>query len=251
MSMAEATQTDSAVATEPAPAQIEGRVDAIDNGRLYGWVWDPSRPDERIVVHVLMNGTTLATTVADKPRVDLKRNGIGDGHHAFDFELSEEAGAAADQLTVVAASADTGTEIVLRIPTTGERNAEAAMTVPLSLILDRLDRVIAAQRHLQRAQYETGEKIDDSVERLHTLLSSESGLSEAVDVVRDRQYDVAKRMDELDVFLMRFDGALGDFDGRLKKLAERSKNDVRAHLLLLSGFVGVITGIVLSMMFGG
>lgn len=251
MSLAEANEAIAAPQPAERPAQPEGRVDAIDNGRVYGWVWDPSHPDERLVVHILLNGTTLATTTADKPRVDLRRNGIGDGGHAFDIELSREAVADPEQLTVVAASSETGAEVVLRVPSDGQRQAEAAITVPLSLVLDRLDRLVAAQRQLQRAQYDTGQKVHDVVEKLNNLLSSESGLSDAVDLVHNRQAEVDKRLDELDVFLMRFDGSLGDFDSRLKTLAERTKDNVKPHLMLLSAFVGVLAGIALYAMFAG
>ena len=45
---------------EPAIPTIEGRVDAIDRQRLFGWVWCPERPDARIEVIVRLK-TSVST----------------------------------------------------------------------------------------------------------------------------------------------------------------------------------------------
>jgi hypothetical protein len=229
-----------------APAELEGRVDAVDNGRLFGWVWDAANPADRLAVQVMFDQVRIATVTADRPRIDLKRNGIGDGAYAFDIEIPEEALAELDRLAVKAI-APGGEEAVLRMPTSSERVAEAAMTVPLSRILDRLDRLIVAQRQLQKVQYESGRASHKAVEGLDALLSTDSGLSEAVGIVRKGHEGFASRLEELDVFLMRFDASLKSFDDRLKALAERSKNDQRPHLFLLAAIVGLMCGIGLSL----
>ena len=64
-------------ADQKAPAKIQGRVDAIEGRRLFGWVWDAVRPGERVLVRVLKEGRMVASATADMARVDLRRNGIG------------------------------------------------------------------------------------------------------------------------------------------------------------------------------
>ncbi len=232
-----------------APASLEGRIDAMDGARMFGWVWDSANPTDRARVQVLFDKVRLVEVSAEKPRVDLKRNGIGDGAYAFDIELPAEAMAEPGRLTVKALATD-GTEAVLRLPSSAERVAEAAMTVPLSRILDRLDRMIVAQERLQKAQYASGKASHDAVESLGELLSADSGLSGAVQLVRKGHEDFTSRMEELDLVLMRFDTALKSFDERLAALAERNSNEQRPHLLLLCAIVGIIAGVGIAMALG-
>ena len=73
-----------AVTDQPAASQIQGRLDAIEGRRLFGWVWDSTRPTERLLIRILLEGRMICSATADLPRVDLRRNGIGDGGHAFE-----------------------------------------------------------------------------------------------------------------------------------------------------------------------
>jgi hypothetical protein len=58
---------------------MKGRVDAVDDGRLFGWAFDPSAPGKRLTIRVLLDGKPIAEAIADKERPDLRRNNIGDG----------------------------------------------------------------------------------------------------------------------------------------------------------------------------
>ncbi len=126
---------------------MKGRVDAIEEGRLYGWAFDPSYPTERLIIRVLLDDKPIAEAPADKDRPDLKRNGIGDGMHAFEVMLPQFAVARAGELVVVAANA-TGAEQKLRVPKPDEQAAEALIAAPMTRILDKLDMLMAAQRQL-------------------------------------------------------------------------------------------------------
>jgi len=112
-------------AEQPAPA-LEGRVDAIDQNRLYGWVWSPQSPDAKIEVVIRLNGHALLRETAENERVDLRRNGIGDGKHAFEVELPDAAVASVDSLSVCAVIPGTKDEITLRIPSQSEQEAHTA-----------------------------------------------------------------------------------------------------------------------------
>ncbi len=63
------------------PARLNGRVDALDGNRLHGWIWDEMRPDQAMSAQALslMPTRIVGETVADQSRIDLRRNGIGDG----------------------------------------------------------------------------------------------------------------------------------------------------------------------------
>ena len=76
------------------PAKLNGRVDALDGNRLHGWIWDEARPEERLIVRLMRGGLKVQEAVADQGRIDLRRNGIGDGRHAFAMELDDRTAAA-------------------------------------------------------------------------------------------------------------------------------------------------------------
>src|SRR5687768_4835759 len=71
----------------PQPADIDGRIDAISGGRLYGWAWDRVRPSDHLEVEIRVGDKLVATAFANQPRDDLKANGVGDGCHAFEIAI--------------------------------------------------------------------------------------------------------------------------------------------------------------------
>jgi hypothetical protein len=78
------TRHPSAAQTRP----LKGFIDVANSTRVRGWAWRPSNPDERVRLELVEDGQCLAIAVADKFRADLEIGGIGDGRHAFAFELS-------------------------------------------------------------------------------------------------------------------------------------------------------------------
>tara|TARA_R110000868_G_scaffold92100_4_gene255423 strand:- start:170175 stop:170969 length:795 start_codon:yes stop_codon:yes gene_type:complete len=233
---------------EPVLPTIEGRVDAIDRQRLFGWVWCPERPDARIDVLVRLNGHTLLRVKAEDERVDLRRNGIGDGAHAFEAELPEAALVTVENITVFAITPETGDQIELRIPSQSEQHAQSAITAPLGKILDRLDRLLAAQHILQNGQREAAKRLVDASKRMDVLASADDGIEAGVKLVRTGQDELTRRVEELEVFLVRFDKSLGGFDERLSVLTERHRNDLKTPLLALSFLIGVAAGISVGAM---
>jgi len=57
------------------------------DGGFEGWCWAPDRPEERLVVDLLVNDTLAASIVAAVFRRDLQLRGIGDGRHGFSLRL--------------------------------------------------------------------------------------------------------------------------------------------------------------------
>ncbi|QPO11979.1 hypothetical protein IT893_00115 [Thalassospira sp. A40-3] len=232
-------------AEQTAPT-LEGRVDAIDQNRLYGWVWSPQSPDARIEVVVRLNGHALLRETAENERVDLRRNGIGDGKHAFEVELPDAAVASVESLTVCAVMPGTKEEITLRIPSQSEQEAHTALNAPLGKILDRLDRLLAAQHILQNGQREAAKRLVSASKRMDELASADDGIEAGVKLVRNGQEELSSRVDELEVFLVRFDKSLGGFDERLSALTARHTNDLKTPLLILSCLIGVTTGLAIG-----
>ncbi|WP_176695917.1 hypothetical protein [Phenylobacterium immobile] len=69
---------------------MRGRVEAIEGGALRGWAWDPARPTERLRVRVRVADAVIGEAIAEAPRGDLLRAGIGDGGHGFRLALPSQ-----------------------------------------------------------------------------------------------------------------------------------------------------------------
>lgn len=227
------------------PARLNGRVDAIDGNRLHGWIWDEARPEERLKVRLKLDGRVVQEAVADQSRIDLRRNGIGDGRHAFAMELDERLLAARDRLTIIGLSPSTGLELELRLPAQAELAAEAAVAVPLARFFDRVEALIALNRRGQLAQKELIEKFDEMAERLSDGSVKRDEAAEAA-----RADHIAQRLAELDVFQLRFDATLRSFDERLvaiRKEAQRPLRQATALLGSLSGLAALASFVTLAL----
>ncbi len=222
---------------------MKGRVDAIEEGRLYGWAFDPSYPTERLIIRVLLDEKPIAEAPADKERPDLKRNGIGDGLHAFEVMLPQFAAARAGDLVVVAANA-AGNEQKLRVPKPDEQAAEALIAAPMTRILDKLDMLMAAQRQLQvnqRSLQRAAPTIDSSGNAAPAELLDIAG---SVDALRT---DLHQRMTELDVHIMRMDGVVAGLEQRMEDVRKRSSGDIKVLFVLAAVLTGFVAGALLTL----
>lgn len=222
------------------PARMNGRVDALDGNRLHGWLWDEARPEERLKVRLMLDGRAVAEILADQSRVDLRRNGIGDGRHAFSIELDDATVGARDRLVVLGVSPTTGVELELRLPPPAELAAEAAVAVPLARFFDRVEALIALNRRGQLAQKELVEKLDEMSAR---MTASNVTRDEAAESARADH--ISQRLGELDVFLMRFDATMRGFDERLIAIRKEAQRPLRQATMLL----GFMSGLAALMSF--
>lgn len=223
------------------PSRLNGRVDALDGSRLHGWIWDETRPDEAMTVRLYCDGRLVCEAKADQSRIDLRRNGIGDGRHAFSMDLDEALLAARARLTVTGVSPTTGSELELRLPAPDELAAEAAIAVPLSRFFDKVEVLIALNRRGQLAQKELSEKLD----RIAARLEENHALADAAKVDAETQSEIARRLGELDVFQLRFDGTLRGFDERLAAI----RKEARAPLRQVTVILGFLSGLAALMSF--
>ncbi|MDX0407524.1 hypothetical protein GOL30_17450 [Sinorhizobium medicae] len=234
--MAAVSEKSNAAPEQDNTKSMSGRVDAIDQGRIFGWAFDPAAPTKRLTIRVYVDGSAIAEAVADRNRPDLKRNGIGDGSHAFEIALPEAAASRAADLTVTALDAR-GTEQKLRVPRPDEQAAEALIAAPLAKVLDKLDVLMAAQRQLQVSQRSFQRTQNDEGGEGGTLRPGAAA-------------EIGQRLNDLDVHLMRLDGVVAAMEKNLGALQKRSNGELKPLLLLLFVLAGFAAGAALSLFAG-
>ncbi len=222
-----------------AGTAVRGRIDAIDGSHLFGWVHDGANPQDRLAVEVTLDGAVVATGTADRARVDLRRNGIGDGSHAFDLALSDALLAARDRLAVAAISPSTGERVPLQKPAAAELAAEAVIATPLAGILDKLEILVATQRKLILSQRDLlrGQAAND----VSSLADRTGDLEVLLATARVARDETAARFDALDLFLLRFDTTLAGLATRVDALGREVAAPLRQMLLVVGGLASAAT----------
>ncbi|MEN3150615.1 hypothetical protein ABCW43_25260 [Neorhizobium sp. IRAMC:178] len=215
---------------------MNGRVDAVDMGRIFGWAFDPMAPDQRLTIRVLLDGKVIAEAVADRNRPDLRRNGIGDGKHAFEIALPDPLQSRANDIVVMARNG-AGSEQALRVPQPNEQAAEALIAAPLAKVLDKLDVLMAAQRQLQVSQRSLQRAPEIDADKPET-----AGLTDVSNAVEGLKVEISQRLNDLDVHLMRMDGIVAGMEKNLNALRKRSNGEIKPLLLLLFVLVGFAAG---------
>lgn len=182
-------------------ARLEGFVDALDGGRLFGWAWDRLHPQQRMQIEVTIDGTVVASATADQPRPDLRANSIGDGQHAFEVELTDRPTEA--EPIVVAISPSTGERMTLKTRGTEEQGAETL--VLLRQVAGAIDMLGRGQRRLGAALNDRDKAAPAEAEDLHKLVAD----------LATAQRELQKQQDCFEVFLVRFDTLLRDLTERV------------------------------------
>ena len=73
-----------------AAATYEGFIDAIEDGRIFGWALDVENPEQKLTIDIFHGPTLIGQTLADRYREDLEGYGDGSGRHAFVYNLPKE-----------------------------------------------------------------------------------------------------------------------------------------------------------------
>jgi hypothetical protein len=187
----------------PQPADIDGRIDAISGGRLYGWAWDRIRPSDHLEVEIRVGDKLVATAFANQPRDDLKANGVGDGCHAFELAIELAPGQAP---TATARSPATGEVMPLRLPSDVEAVTESVLGPTLLRMSALMD---ATQRNQQtvlrglRELLKQGQTAPNADKRLEELAAS--------------QEELKTQISGIEIFLMRIDEHLHEVNNSLKQ----------------------------------
>ena len=221
---------------------MNGRVDAIDMGQDLRLGLRPDGAGQRLTIRVLLDGKMIAEAVADRNRPDLRRNGIGDGKHAFEIALPEPV-LASDRSRRRGAKRSRS-EQALRVPQPDEQAAEALIAAPLTKVLDKLDVLMAAQRQLQISQRSVSARIR-STTPARPRRSASSISAHAVESLR---IEISQRLNDLDVHLMRLDGVVAGMEKTLNGLQKRSNGELKPLLLLLFVLVGFAAGAAMTLL---
>lgn len=180
--------------------RLEGFLDAVEDGTVFGWAWDRLHPADRLNVEIRVNGTVAATATADRVRPDLRQGGIGDGGHAFIVRL--EGGA--EVFTAEAISPTTGERLELKI-----RQPEDESTL-LRRMAGAVESLSLNQRRLGAALREV--KPTQDTGEVAKLLAE----------IRAAQESLAKQQSSMEIFLLRFETLLRELPTKLAETkAER------------------------------
>lgn len=180
----------------PAPAApaeaggIRGAVDNVGREKIYGWAWNPNRPEERLRIEVRLGTEVALTGRADFARPDLPGAGIGDGNHAFEIKLTPECLARSAELSVFAIDS-TGAEAPLRFRV--RRTPEVAAAEAKRSI----EMLAAGQRELR-------EEMRAAIAGLSRGGRGEGGAAQVASV----QARIEERLGTLDLWLTRLDARL-------------------------------------------
>lgn len=179
---------------------MEGYLDALDNGQVFGWAWDRLNPTDRLQIELRIEGRVAAIATADRQRPDLAEGNIGDGAHSFVATLDEET--EADAISAEAVSPTTGDRYILalRVPAS-EAAANAAL---LRKVASAVDAIGQGQRRLGAALREVRGK---------TPNADHDRISRQLAEIRDAQAALAKQQAGLEIFLMRFETMLRNVSG--------------------------------------
>lgn len=218
------------------PSDLQGYIDAIEQGRAYGWAFDRAHPDARLRIELRLNDRLIAETIANRARPDLAAGGVGDGACAFEAAIEGERGDG-DNLTVVAVNPATGARHILPGPAAAPAapaNADTARVEPLLELLQ------SAQRRALAAMQSAERKFDDAAARLNRIpdLSRLHELSQSLDHIRATQGDLARRIAEAEVFLVRIDGLLTALESEKKRAGPEAS--FNRHSLVVIG-LGLLT----------
>ncbi len=205
-------------------ADILGRIDLADAGRVSGWAWNQARPEQRLEVQIWHGQELLGTTLADRERGDLKRNGIGDGCHAFQFKL-DQPGLDLGALVAKVVSPGLAEPVPLFRPSETQTVVERTVLVPFVRLQKTLDLIAERQLKLARVceqlRGEQRRAPDEARALLDQLLGS--------------QQRIEKRLQELDVFQARFDGALLALSEQAANGNQTADGPLKRTLALLAG----------------
>lgn len=218
-------------ASKARPSAIEGFIDAYEGRRVYGWAWDRTQPGTRLRIELTVDDAPAAQAVAASPRPDLKANGIGDGNCAFEIALDQD-GVPAASLGVVAVNPSTGARHTL-----AWRPSDAPPPPELAKVEPLLDLLHASQRRAVAAMQAAERKFDEAATRLTRV----PDMAQTLDQIRATQGDLARRIAEAEVFLVRFDTVLNGLEQASKQKAPEASFNRQSMLVIGLGILAMLS----------
>lgn len=224
--------SESAAMAEHGPvtrgAAIQGLIDNVQPGRLFGWAWNRSAPTERLRIELRLGDQVVAEAIADNDRPDLASGQIGDGRHAFDLPLTPEILARRAEIIIIA-RAENGEELALPIravrraptgltavPTAGTPGTsptpatqtlpELVRTLSSDQIQTRRELAVLAERMPGDGALASASALADLQSRIETLelrcLTADEQLAALHGKEESRRSDLTRRLDPWQVALL-------------------------------------------------
>jgi hypothetical protein len=170
-----------------------GHIDAFERGKLYGWAFNPDDANEHLLIYVHAGNDILADGIANLKRRDLPEAGIGAGDHAFELRLPADV-KSLDNVVVIGQSARHG-EIVL--PMLSDDNQQ----------LNTILQIHSSRYNAALQQLKT--ELDTVAEEVHGIKNDGAfGQSTSPEDASSRLGNLEKRIDAMEVFLVRMDETL-------------------------------------------
>ncbi|HYD66546.1 hypothetical protein [Azospirillum sp.] len=219
-----------------------GFIDAIESGRVYGWAWNPGDPSRILEVDLYRGDRLIGTETANRFRGDLLDLGIGDGRHAFVFDLPAELRAAPP---LEFSACFRGTTLPLA------RGARVCAPAPADgadgLRTDKEKQSAALRHRVEQTERSLVETMD-----LLSLLHREAGALRTGVATASRDVEEVKRsLATAERFLLRFDEfmknqiELGETDAREGRCLRHKDFAFRLIAVFSTvGFVGAMVGLV-------
>ena len=160
---------------------ILGRADEIRNGKALGWAYDSDVPGAHLSISIRRGRDIIATGISNVFREDLPAAGVGNGDHAFEIPLPPNI--TSFQGLVITAGSEQSGEAVLAVATNDERH------------LDDLFQIFSAR--YDKALNELKRDIDGFQQDERSL--------DVLDEMGSQLKRLEKRMQELEVFIVRLD----------------------------------------------
>jgi hypothetical protein len=206
---------------------VTGCIDAIAGDRVFGWAWDPKKPEARIAIRIEVEGKVIAAALADQPREDLATNGVGDGTHAFEIAVAN--GTPPEKMHAYAVCAQTGETLELT-----QRAAEGSPEAggPGEELRSAVHALYRSQRFAQGKV----QSLTDTVEGLRKEIAA-----------KQRDASVAARLETIEVAVARIDALIRDQAAKLDAL-ERRPSDHISRILACAAMIAGAAALVVALL---
>ena len=223
------------------PSDIQGFIDAFEQHRVYGWAWDRAHPEARLRIEVRIDDAIAVETIANRARPDLATGGLGDGACAFEAAI-DETREIAGNLTVVAVNPATGARHVLPGPA-APQPAGTGTAAEIARVEPMLELLQASQRRALAAMQAAERKFDDAATRLNRIpdLSRLNDLGQSLDQIRATQGDLARRVAEAEVFLVRIDALLNAMETAKKRTGPEASFNRQSLVVIGLGLLTILS----------
>jgi hypothetical protein len=225
---------------------LQGHIDAIESGRVYGWAWDPEKPDERVSVDIYFKEDAAGTALADRFRQDLMDVGVGDGSHAFVFDLPADARDADPASIAVYFNA---TQIPLSRGGHGKLPTRDPEADPVAILTDRMARIETSVQQMFRAMHII-RRGDDDNSRVAGVQEMEA-LQKSVAEAADRQVSLTQTVEKLGTatsaaqsFIDRFEIEIHD------RITRNELDDIRREVVQFRTALRLLFGVLVATIAG-